>query len=79
MESLGYTGENRTTFGASFVANCDDASKVLARLNHVEHRFGLVAGDVNADFLHYFHDGRIEIAWLESGTVRLEFLGADLV
>jgi hypothetical protein len=72
-------GKNRAAFRARLVANGDDVGEHLAGLDHVEHRLGLVAGNINADLLHHLDDDGIEPAGFESGAVRLKFVAADLV
>lgn len=79
MQPLCDTNENRAAFRARLVADCDDIGKHLAGLDEIEHGFGLVARNVNADFLHGFHNNRIEFARLKTGTVGFKLVAADLI
>src|SRR5205085_4413376 len=46
---------------------------------HVRDGFGLVAGNVDADFLQSLNDDGIEPASFKPGALRLELMTADLI
>ena len=79
MQAGGDAGEDGTALGAGLVANGDHIGEAFARFDHVESGFGLVAGDVYADFLHGFNHDGIKFARFEAGAVGFEFTAADLV
>ena len=72
VQPSGDARKNWTPFGTGLIANRDDASKAFPGLEHVEHRFGLIAGDVDANFLHRFHGDGVELSRFESCAVRQE-------
>src|SRR5437867_1171096 len=78
VQPSGDAGENGTAFRTGLIANRDDVSKAFPGLEHVEHRFGLLARDVDANFLHGFHDDGVELSRFESCAVRLKELTANL-
>jgi hypothetical protein len=67
------------SFGVGVVANSNDVGKIFAEFEDVRDAPGLVAGNVNADFMHGFDDNRIEFARLNAGAVCLELCGAQLI
>lgn len=70
---------NWATLGAGFIANGDDAGKAFAGVVHIRYGFGLVAGNVYADFLHRFDDNWIELPGFNAGAVRLELFTANMI
>ena len=78
MQPRGYAGKNRAAFRARFVADGDHVGEHFAGLDVIEDGLGLVAGNINADFLHRFNDDGIEFAGFESGAVRFKLIAAHL-
>jgi hypothetical protein len=72
-------GINWATFGAGFVANGNDVGEGSAGFVHIKYRFGVIAGNIYADFLHGFDDDRVEFPWLNTRTVGFELCAADLI
>ena len=71
--------KNRAAFRTCFITNRDDLMKNPAGIKHIKHGFGSIAGNINSDFPHRFHDNGIEFAGFKSGTVRLKFIAANLL
>ena len=78
METSRHARKIRAPLRVGFIANRNDVMKNPAGLDHIEHGLGLIAGNINADFAHCLDGDRVEPAGLKTGTVRLEFVAADL-
>jgi hypothetical protein len=72
MEPFGHSGEDRTTFGTCLVADCHNVIEMFPLFQKIEYAFGLILGDVNADFMHRFHDQRVQDARLDARTFHIE-------
>ena len=79
MQTVGDAGKGGTSLGAGLVTNGDDISEAFAGGEHVRDGFGLVAGNVYADFLHGFDNNGIEFAGFEAGAVGFELLAANVI
>ena len=79
MQPRGRAGKNWAAFRFGFAAHGHGVGKALPRLQHLIHRFGFVAGDIQADFAHGFDDDRIERAGRQSGTVGFKPVAAKVI
>ena len=79
MQSLGDAGEDWATLSAGLIANSDGVVKEFARFEHVEDGLGLVAGNVDADFLHGLDDDGIQLAGFKARAFSFELFAADLI
>jgi hypothetical protein len=79
MQTGGDSGKYGAAFSGGRVADGDDVGEAFAGLIGIEDGFGLVAGDVYADFLHGFDNDGVEFAGLEAGALGFKLFTAHLV
>ena len=79
MKAGGGAGKDRAALGTGLVTNGDRIGELFFRFEHVGNSFGLVSGDVDADFLHGFDNDWIEFTRFESGAVSIKLIAADLI
>src|SRR3981081_2135400 len=79
MQTGGDTGEEGAAFGTGLITNSDDAGEASAGFENVENGFGLVAGNVDTDFLHGFHDDGIDLSGFEPRAGGFKLLAADSI
>jgi hypothetical protein len=79
MQARAHAGENRAPFRARLIANRNDVRELFARPREINHRFGLIPGNVNAGFLHCLHRNRVQPSRLQSGAMPFKFIPADSI
>jgi hypothetical protein len=79
VQTFGDAWKNGTALGAGFVADGDNPGKELAGFEKIKNAFGLVSGDVNADFLHRLDDKGVERSRFQPGAFRLEAVAAEVI
>ena len=79
MKARGQAGENRATLRAGFVANGDDVGKHGAGFDNIRNRLRLMAGNIQAEFVHRFNGQWIEFARFETGAARFKLSAANLI
>jgi hypothetical protein len=79
MQSLDDTREYRTTFCASFIADCDHIWEKFSAFENIKDGLRLLSGDINSDLAHGFDRKRVERARFEASAVRFKIIGTTKI
>src|SRR5206468_9398268 len=77
MQSLRDAGKDGTPLRTGLVANRNDVSKGSPRVDEVHDAFGLILGQVDAEFVHGRHGERVELARFDAGAVGFKLFAAQ--
>jgi hypothetical protein len=79
VQSFCRAGKDGTFLSAGFIANGDDVSEKLPRLEDIKDGLGFLLRDVDAGFLHDLDSQRIKRARFKARALGFEMFAANLI